>query len=148
MKYRKTVAGVVHQHKEFLLVQKPHWNGWWDFAQGGVEPGEYLSDALMRELKEELGTDRFSHPVYTSITLRRIFSPETLAHYPQNNRFIGKDIYYFIVKFLGNREDIVLGDDLSDRLWCNDKNLLELIYKAQLHETKQIIEFMKERNIL
>lgn len=147
MKYRKTVVGVVHQDKEFLLVQKHHWKGWWDFPQGGVDNEESLESNLLRELKEELGTDQFGNPINTYITQQRGFSPETLKHYPDRG-FVGKHLHYFIVVFLGNRNDIVLGNDLSDKIWRNEMKLLDLIYHELINEAKQIIQFMKSHKLL
>jgi len=52
------VAGVVWKDGLFLAVERPEGKahaGWWEFPGGKVEPGESLEDALIRELKEELG---------------------------------------------------------------------------------------------
>ena len=146
MDYRKTVVGVVYQEKEFLLVQKPHWN-WWDFPQGGVKKDESLEQALKRELKEELGVNKFGEPVNTNLFKRRNFSLETLKHYPDRG-YIGKELFYYIVPFIGEREKMVLGDDLCNQKWCNEGELLNLIYKELFDSAKKIIQFMKLNNLI
>lgn len=54
------VAAAVLQRPDgaFLLARRPAgkiWAGYWEFPGGKVEPGETPRDALVRELREELG---------------------------------------------------------------------------------------------
>lgn len=54
------VAAAVLQRSDgtFLLAQRPPgkiWAGYWEFPGGKVEAGELARDALVRELREELG---------------------------------------------------------------------------------------------
>jgi 8-oxo-dGTP diphosphatase len=56
------VAAAVIEHSDgrFLLAQRPRgkvYEGYWEFPGGKVELGEPISDALDRELREELGID-------------------------------------------------------------------------------------------
>lgn len=56
------VAAAVLQRPDgtFLLAQRPPdkiWAGYWEFPGGKVEAGESRHDALVRELKEELGIE-------------------------------------------------------------------------------------------
>jgi 8-oxo-dGTP diphosphatase len=56
------VAAAVLQRPDgsFLLAQRPAdkiWAGYWEFPGGKVEAGESAHDALVRELREELGID-------------------------------------------------------------------------------------------
>lgn len=143
--YRKTVVGVVCQGSEILVIKKQHWNGWVDFPQGGIEEGESPEEAVLRELAEELGTDRFGKPVATGITVTRPFSPETLAHYPDRGN-VGKEQHYFVVPFMGNREDIRLGDDLVAYRWLATEDLLKKIYDPAT--TEKVLEFMREKGLL
>ncbi|HDI4957061.1 TPA: pyrimidine (deoxy)nucleoside triphosphate diphosphatase [Salmonella enterica] len=54
------VAAIIERDDKILLAQRPsHADqaGLWEFAGGKVEPGETQPQALIRELREELGID-------------------------------------------------------------------------------------------
>ena len=58
--YRNNVGCIVKRKNYFLLVQLIGWpTNFWKFPQGGIENGESIFDAGMRELKEELGSSDF-----------------------------------------------------------------------------------------
>lgn len=51
----------------YLVVRKPRKDNAWQFPQGGVDPGETVVQAALRELREECGPDiqihlKDSHP--------------------------------------------------------------------------------------
>lgn len=108
--YRKKVIGIiVDNNGEYLIDQLVDYNkNEWNFPGGGIEKGETEEEALFREFKEELGTDKFriikkgkdlnvyNWPV--KLILKRCI---------QNRGFwIGQSARYFLVKFIGNRNEI------------------------------------------
>lgn len=51
------VAAVIKRHDKYFICQRPHQKrhgGLWEFPGGKVDAGETFSDALSRELQEEL----------------------------------------------------------------------------------------------
>lgn len=49
---------ILTEDGQLLLAQRPGdkaWSGWWELPGGKLEPGETTTEALVRELKEELG---------------------------------------------------------------------------------------------
>ena len=76
------VAAILQQGDLFLLAQRPPGKalaGKWEFPGGKVEPGESPAEALVREIREELGCaitvtgelPRFVHP-YPTLTIEMI----------------------------------------------------------------------------
>jgi len=56
-KYRANVAVfVVNRHGEILVCERSDYDGAWQIPQGGIEKGEKLREAAIRELYEEIGT--------------------------------------------------------------------------------------------
>ncbi|TGB66979.1 MULTISPECIES: pyrimidine (deoxy)nucleoside triphosphate diphosphatase [unclassified Escherichia] len=54
------VAAIIERDGKILIAQRPAHSdqaGLWEFAGGKVEPGESQPQALIRELREELGID-------------------------------------------------------------------------------------------
>lgn len=51
-------AGVVRKEGKILIARRPpgkHLEGLWEFPGGKLEPGETLSECMVREIREELG---------------------------------------------------------------------------------------------
>lgn len=60
MKTLDVVAAIIERDGKILLAQRPlhaDQSGMWEFAGGKVEPGESQPEALIRELREELGIE-------------------------------------------------------------------------------------------
>jgi 8-oxo-dGTP diphosphatase len=67
------VSAAVLQRSDgsFLLAQRPPdkiWAGYWEFPGGKIEPDETAHDALVRELREELGIEaKIAYPWLTRV---------------------------------------------------------------------------------
>ena len=62
-KYRPNVAAVILSNAypfkcEFFVARRADLNDVWQFPQGGIDEGESPKEALLRELKEEIGTNK------------------------------------------------------------------------------------------
>jgi 8-oxo-dGTP diphosphatase len=66
----RVVAALIRQGDRFLICQRPphkHCGGLWEFVGGKTEPGESLTDALVRECREELGVTVRVGDVFTEV---------------------------------------------------------------------------------
>jgi 8-oxo-dGTP diphosphatase len=59
MKRIEVVAAVIMREGRVFATQRGYgeWKDWWEFPGGKVEPGETHSEALRREIREELDTE-------------------------------------------------------------------------------------------
>ena len=57
-KYRENVlAVIIDREKKILVGERADRPGVWQMPQGGIDKGENSEQALMRELREEIGTN-------------------------------------------------------------------------------------------
>src|SRR5579871_2305506 len=84
--------------------------GGWQLPQGGIDAGEDPRTAVLRELAEEIGTDRATvigeHPDWLFYDL-----PPELLGIALGGRFRGQRQRWFALRFLGEDADIRLDMD-------------------------------------
>ncbi len=124
---------------------------WWQMPQGGVDDGEDLRDAALRELAEEVGT----RPEHVSLidTMRepvRYDLPEELMGKLWGGRYRGQEQVWYLARFTGSDADIDLEahdpPEFCDWKWVEPDQLPELIvpfkkrvYRAVLEEFRDLI---------
>jgi 8-oxo-dGTP diphosphatase len=68
---RVMAAAMFDADRRVLIAQRPagkHMAGWWEFPGGKVADGESDADALVRELREELGIEARAHRHVTTMS--------------------------------------------------------------------------------
>jgi putative (di)nucleoside polyphosphate hydrolase len=115
--YRDNVGAVVFNAAGLVLVARradmPNSEGaagGWQLPQGGVDPGEDLRVAVLRELAEEIGTDRAEIIEEHADWLSYDFPPE-LAGMRIAQRYRGQRQKWFALRFTGEDADIRLDAD-------------------------------------
>jgi putative (di)nucleoside polyphosphate hydrolase len=82
----------------------------WQMPQGGIDPGETPQQAAMRELQEEVGTDKVE-VLAESRDWYRYELPEHLIGQLWGGRYRGQVQKWFVMRFVGSDADINIATD-------------------------------------
>lgn len=105
--YRPNVAAILRRpiSGKILVCERLRHKGSWQFPQGGVDPGEDLIAALIREVEEEIGVGRDRYDIVACRTDYRYKFPE--GHL-KKGLFCGQTQTYFLCDYLGKKKEINL----------------------------------------
>ncbi len=153
-RYRPNVAAVIlssdyPQKCEFFLGKRSDVKNSWQFPQGGIDSGETPREALLRELKEEIGCDNVEVIAEYPYWIKYDFPNGVNARkmYP----FDGQRQKYFLVQ-LKNGAKIDLDSyhepEFEDYKYVEYKQLLKKATYFKRKVYKRVIEhFVKEGHI-
>ncbi len=116
--YRRNVGIAVFNRKGLVLLAERHDTaGAWQMPQGGLDAGEDPWTAALRELKEEIGTDRVSRLGEVEAWLRYDYPAD--HHQNHKKRYRGQEQKWFAVRFEGDEADIDLtaGPEIEFSRW-------------------------------
>jgi len=144
LKVRQSVgAFIVNSKGEFLLVRNKgrlfknvYTDVFWDIPKGGVKGNEKLLTALKRELKEEIGTEKFTNIKKLNMSFYYGFP----AKWRKALRAKGQKVELFYAEFYGKKNEIrVDGDELDDFAFFPPKKFLR---KVAFDTTKEAFRKM------
>ncbi|MFL1780385.1 RNA pyrophosphohydrolase [Candidatus Hepatincolaceae symbiont of Richtersius coronifer] len=136
--YRQGVGAVViNKDNKVLMAQRLDNSSAWQMPQGGIEPNETLEEALLRELKEEIGTNNIKILAKTNLLRYKIELPNNSINKDFN--FNGQEQVWFFVKFLGKDSDINVNTpkpEFSQWKWMPHEEIPNKIvsFKKQLYQ--------------
>lgn len=115
--YRDNVSCIVFQNDRFLLVRLNDWpKNFWKFPQGGVKQGETEKEAVIRELTEELGTDKFRIIVKSPFVHKYDWDRDSVEK--AGFRWRGQKQKFYLVEFLGEDKDIKINtEEVQEYKW-------------------------------
>jgi len=116
--YRKNVAAFLLNDKgQILLCQRSDEYKTWQLPQGGVDAGEDLEHALLRELKEEIGTN--------DIELIHQLENSICYDWPEHARkfgYIGQEQTYFLANLIGKVDfEKAIDKEFISSTWVNSE---------------------------
>jgi putative (di)nucleoside polyphosphate hydrolase len=109
----------------------------WQMPQGGIDPGETPRQAALRELKEEVGTDKAEILAESAVWHHYDLPPE-IAGRMWRGRYRGQRQKWFAMRFLGSDADIdpaTEHPEFDAWEWVEPERLPELIvpFKRQIY---------------
>ncbi|WP_026440031.1 RNA pyrophosphohydrolase [Acidocella facilis] len=139
--YRLNVGVVLFaQDGRVFVGKRKNYPDAWQLPQGGVDEGEDPRAAVLREMKEEIGTDKAEiiaeHPDWLVYDL-----PPALIGVAWKGKYRGQRQKWFALRFTGRDEDIDLTADahpeFEDWRWVKLSELpaLAVAFKRDIYET-------------
>ena len=122
---------------------------WWQMPQGGVDEGEDLEEAALRELAEETGA-RAEHVTLLDSTKEpiRYDLPEELMGKLWGGQYRGQEQIWFLARFSGTDADIDLEahdpPEFCDWKWVEAEQLPELIVPFKKRVYRAVVEAFRE----
>jgi non-canonical (house-cleaning) NTP pyrophosphatase/8-oxo-dGTP pyrophosphatase MutT (NUDIX family) len=144
--YRKKVAAVIVDDEEnFLIVQLVGYRLTdWNFCGGGIEDNETEKAAMIRELSEELGTDKFEVVRKAKQTERYDWPLYVVAKRLKEDgkTWKGQEARFFLVKFGGKRDEIRPDrGEIREVKWVRREELKDNFFRfpGQLEMAEKVI---------
>jgi len=151
--YRQGANAFVISGEKFLIVQKKNYEeNQWDVPGGGLNDGETAEEGILRELEEELGTNKFKI-LGKSNVINRYEWPKINqeASYKKHViRYGGQEKHQFLVEFVGKKEDIKpQEDEIKQIKWVAYDELEKFfIFEDQWENAKKTLGDLKLKGFL
>lgn len=150
--YRPNVAAIVLSPNypfkcEILIAQRSDIKGAWQFPQGGIDEGETPKTAILRELKEEIGTDEVeiiaSCPEWFSYDF-----PENVAE--KMKPYDGQTQKYFLVrlKSSANIDLNTKNPEFCSAKFVGANEVLQLVNHFKKGIYNKVLKYFKEEGYI
>lgn len=148
--YRPCVGiALFNKDRKVFVGERIDTPGAWQMPQGGIDEGEDIEAAALRELQEEIGTSKASIIKIHDQKIRYDIPPEILErlHKEWGVPYIGQEQTWVAMRFEGKDSDIQLDADdhpeFSQWQWAALEGTLNLIVPFKRDTYEEIIEAFK-----
>ena len=138
--YRRGVGVMLVNERGLVFVaERLNMAGAWQMPQGGIDAGETPAAAALRELKEEIGTDK-AEILAESREWLSYELPDAVRGRVWGGRYGGQRQKWFLCRFAGRDEDIDLDHhhhpEFARWRWVEPQSLpsLAVAFKRKLYE--------------
>ena len=120
--------------------------GAWQMPQGGIDPGESVEEAVLRELSEEVGSNK-AEIIHIYDKKLRYRLPDRLVEKPWNSQYGGQEQTWVAVKFTGDDSDININAHIPAEFrawkWVALPEVLDLIVPFKRDTYREVIQAFK-----
>ncbi|MFX0093260.1 MAG: NUDIX domain-containing protein [Candidatus Hodarchaeota archaeon] len=139
---RRAVGALVKKNEKYLLVHKikvmnvkdgpVDIPGHWDFPKGGIKDSDISNrDAILRELYEETGSNKFQ--------IIKEFEERICFDFPPNVKdFDKQETVMFLIDYFGEESELTPQDEEIDTLEFLSKE--EILEKLQFNESRDFFK--------
>ena len=145
--YRSGVGIFLLNKKKKLWVGKriDSASNFWQMPQGGIDEKETETQAMMRELKEEIGTNNIK-TLMISDEWFKYDLPNNLVKNVWKGKYIGQTQKWYACQFQGKDNEIKLDNFKPEFLewrWVEPKDVLKLVIPFKKEMYKKILKKFK-----
>lgn len=134
MRQRTIVCPLIQNDGHYLLCKMADdrgvFPGQWALSGGGVEPGERIKEALLREVREELG-DKLRFVSITPWTFRDDVRVKTYADGSKEEIAM----IYLIFDCISENRDVEINEEFQDFAWVSPQDLPRYDLNVATRET-------------
>ena len=130
------------KNKVFVAKRIDNPKNFWQMPQGGVDDGENLLNAALRELEEETGMKEVELIQEIDGTMTYEL-PEHLLGIIWKGKYRGQKQKWFLMRYLGRDDDINIKTDKPEFLdwkWIDLNMITEVVVDFKLHIYKELKE--------